>query len=264
MTTFHASALDVEPGFFGPVDHVFTDPPYSEHVHRNATTQAGVVGTKHNDLGFAFLSPELRWQIARHVASARLWSLVHCDWEGLSAWITDCERAGATYVRALPWIRWSTPQKSGDRPVQGSECVAVFWGQQGGSKRPHWHGPGNMIELAHGLDWEEFAELRHKAMRGSIKHKTEKPLDQALDLVDWFSDSENLILDLCSGAGTYGVAAGVLRRRFVGLELQKQWADYANQREECARVGVFSERDMKRIERFQSSAVERQSKARAS
>ena len=105
------------------IDHIFCDPPYSAHVHRNATTSAdGSRGVKHNDLGFAALTPELREHIAACVRAARLWSLIHCDWEGLHAWR---ELLGPHYIRALPWIRWSTPQKSDDRPVQGSECVIV-------------------------------------------------------------------------------------------------------------------------------------------
>ena len=41
--------------------------------------------------------------------------------------------------------------------------------------RKRWSGPGNLTHLA------------HLALRGEGKHKAEKPLDQALDLVSFFS-----------------------------------------------------------------------------
>lgn len=198
-------------------DCVMVDPPYSKEVHDKATTSAkgGGYGSSHNDLGFAHLSSELRRFLACAIAAASKWSLVYSDSESAHLWIKEVQRAGGTYIRTIPWVRWSTPQKSGDRPVQGFEVLLIFWGSQKGSKRAHWHGPGNLIELSHECYWEDFCELRHKCMRGRNKHKTQKPLDQALDLMEWFSDPGDMIYSPCAGRGTFAMAARILGDRSV-------------------------------------------------
>lgn len=265
ITLLHEDALDfILPFADEEFDHVFTDPPYSKHVHENATTSADrAYGTKHNDLGFEHLSPELRLFVAGKIARAQKWSLIYSDVEGAHKWIRDVRRAGGEYIRSIPWVRWSTPQKSGDRPVQGFEVVLVFWGAQDGSKRTHWHGPGNLIELAHMTDLEELDALRHKAERappkssGRTKHKCAKPLDQALDLIDWFSDPGDRIFDPCAGRGTFGAACAVINRRddarlqYIGIEIQKKEARLGKARiDAIVEHGDVSDRDATRVERW--------------
>lgn len=189
------------------VDHIFTDPPYSPHVHKSAATmRGGKAGS--NDLGFGHLTPELRSRIANRVALASSWSVIFSDWEGLEAWRQAIIDAGAEYIRAIPWIRWSMPQLSGDRPPQGSECVIVA--HAGGKKK--WNGPGNLTHFD------------TKCMRGAEKHKTQKPLELMMQIVDWFSEPGASVLDPCAGSGTTIVACAALGRKAIGLEIDADWA----------------------------------------
>ena len=57
-------------------------------------------------------------------ARVRRWSIIYTDIESVADWKRELELAGATYIRTLPWVRWSMPQLSGDRPPQGFECLA--------------------------------------------------------------------------------------------------------------------------------------------
>lgn len=218
------------------------DPPYAAHVHENTTSQSKVRGTRHNDLGFDSLSDELRDQIAKFTNEVKKWSLIYSDVEGLSNWKTACESLGGTYIRPMAWVRWSMPQLSGDRAPQGFELVTSYWGNQKGRK--HWSGPGNLTHLS------------HKCLRGEGKHKTEKPLDQLLDLVNWFTDPGDKILDPCAGSGTTGLACKILGREFVGYEINKEWTDKANDRiNKCnidldGKVSGLSDRDQERYNRW--------------
>ena len=235
-----ADARKVEPI---EADVMIVDPPYGKHVHDNTTSQSAKGGTRRNHLGFDHLSEELRNAIAIQASAVTRWSLIYSDIEGLHDWREACALFGATYIRAMPWVRWSMPQLSGDRPPQGFELVTAYWGQGKGKKS--WNGPGNLTHLD------------HKCLRGEEKHKCEKPLDQALDLVSWFSNPGETIVDLCVGSGVVGLACKILGRNYVGYELDPVWVEKAANRiaaydvhDNPTAMLTLSERDRERWSRW--------------
>lgn len=222
---------DIDPALF---DVMIADPPYSEHVHKSATSAArpGEAHPRHRDLGFVHLSAKLRGTIADFAARVRRWSLIYSDGESTHRWRQDAVEAGATYIRTVPWVRWSMPQLSGDRPPQGWEPVSLFWGSQKGKKT--WSGPGNLTHLG------------HKCLRGEDKHKAEKPLDQMLDLVSWFTNVGDVVLDPCAGSGTVALACKLLGRSCVAYEINPEWVERANRRVD----EPLSKRDQDRYDRW--------------
>jgi site-specific DNA-methyltransferase (adenine-specific) len=251
-------------------DVLIVDPPYRAHVHEKARSQDQSVdgNVRHNDFGFVSLTEELRLWICQLAARTKRWSLIYTDVESVAKWKETLELAGATYIRTLPWVRWSMPCLAGDRPPQGFECIVVAYGS--GKGRKHWNGAGNLTHLAQALeDWVSVDELlsqaadgdlyalthlTHLALRGNGKHKTEKPLDQLLDLVSWFSDPGETIVDPCAGSGTTGLAAKILGRNFVGCELNTEWWEKGNERIRACNVGdlpgSLSSRDSERFLRW--------------
>ena len=223
----------IEPHGF---DILLTDPPYSAYVHASAVSQSKVRGARKRELGFDSLSVSLRRYIARCASGALRWSVLYSDLES-TAWLRiAAQAAGAKYIRTVPWIRWSMPQLSGDRPPQGAEALLLFWGAAKGRKS--WNGPGNLTHLS------------HKCLRGESKHRAEKPLDQCLDLVDWFSNPNELIYDPCAGAGTIGVACALLGRRYMGAEIDPKCHERASDRIAAAHRGNLSARDCERLNRW--------------
>lgn len=283
---------------FDPVAHgrkfqaLIVDPPYSEHVHANITSAgtmgAGSRGYHKQALTFGALTPELRAHIAAFAARVQGWAAVYSDHESSHLWREACAAAKAEYVRTvlagryyehvwedapdgysgvLPWERWSQPQKSGDRPTQGFEVLSLFWGRA--HSRKAWNGPGSLTCL------------RHKCLRGADKHRTEKPLDQALDLVSWFTNGPGLpwgahtrfigpespdteavpaavvagremtaqpaqsarlpVLDLCLGSGTTAVACALLGRDFVGFEIDPENEGMAEHADRRAQAALAGE-----------------------
>lgn len=244
IEVIHADALDLDAAFFAQFDSLVVDPPYSAHVHENAAS-VGVaggegMGAHDRDLGFASLTAELRLQIATAAASVQRWSCIFSDFESTGVWRAACDLEGAEYIRLVPWIRWSQPQLSGDRPCTGAEAVSIFHrqvtGARGGRKpvAKHWNGPGSLTHFD------------RRCMRGADKHPTEKPLDLALDLVSWFSDPGESVLDLCAGAGTTAVAARLLGRDCVCVEIDEVWAARAGRRA----TAQLSPRDRTRAEEW--------------
>jgi site-specific DNA-methyltransferase (adenine-specific) len=232
--------LQVSWGLPGEPDVFISDPPYREAVHRNATSHSfgkKSRGVRHRDMGFGHLTPGLRDWTCRYAARARRWIVIFSDMESITHWHDGLVQAGATYIRTIPWVRWSSPQLSGDRPPTGCEAVVIAHGKSKGRK--HWGGPGNLTHFS------------QKCLRGETKHRAEKPLDLMLSLVEYFSDAGELVVDPFAGAGTTGLACRILGRRFVGAELDSEWAERARLR---IRAPHFSARDVERFNRWEGGA----------
>ncbi len=257
VTVLHADALWLrELGV--DADSMIVDPPYASRVHTKAVSaRTGGAGVRSRDLGFDCLSSALMARIALYASQVRRWSLVYCDAESTHLWREAMALAGVEYVRAVPWVRWTQPQMSGDRPPSGREEV-LFFHRASGTKRvgrdwrldqlenaikpiaKRWNGPGSLTHLEH-------KALR--ATRGATadKHPTEKPLDQLLDLVSWVSDPGETVIDPCGGGGTTALACALLGRSAVVLEQDATWA--AKARERCAAAGLC-DRDSERVRRY--------------
>jgi hypothetical protein len=237
MTTIevmNGSALDLDAEFFGMFDTLIVDPPYASHVHANAASVGvlgGGLGVHARALGFEALTLELRQCIGLAANSVRRWSAIYSDVESTHLWRAAVDRA--EYIRPIPWIRWSQPQLSGDRPCTILEIVSVFHAQQNGARggvKPiakRWNGPGNIIPVVTG---ELLGSLHDRALRGDGKHPTEKRLSQLLELVSWFSDAGQSVIDPCAGSGTTALACRLLGRECVAVELDATWAGFADRR----------------------------------
>ena len=65
-------------------------------------------------------------------------------------------------------------------------------------------------------------------------HPTQKPNDLLEYLIKTYTREGDLILDNCMGSGSCGVAAAKNKRRFIGIELNKDYFDIAKNRIERA------------------------------
>lgn len=223
----------------GSVDHVIADPPYSKAVHDS------VRSAKRNDardvrdfecrtrrtvdLGFAHLTPKLRNFCAREFARlAKRWVAVFSDVESCHLWRQSLEKAGLEYVRTCQWVReGGAPQFSGDRPSSGFETITLA--HRPGRKR--WNGGGKAGTYVHPI------VANRKGQQGSRVHTTQKPLGLMLDLIDDFTDLDDLVLDPFAGSGTTGCAAIQRGRRFIGIERMSEHAATARERLEAAAMG---------------------------
>jgi hypothetical protein len=251
----HLDCTLIDPAKLGR--YVFiTDPPYGEHVHARMTSCAqhgDVKGVRHRDAGFDPLSPELFTYLVACARGSSTWSIVYSDLEGLYQWqqafrmlrthkngdglirtVLWIDDAEGGYAGTLPWIRWSSPQQSGDRPPSGAE--ALVFGHS--PSKLVWGGPGNLTHFA------------HKCERGDKKHPTAKPLDQALDLAAWFTRPDETVYDPCAGRGTLGVACAILGRGYIGCEQQQSEAALGAARIAEAQQGRLGQRDQDRFERW--------------
>jgi len=234
----HGNCREVLPTL-GQVDHVITDPPYSEKVHKSERSGAMVEEPgkgeaayfRNTDLGFAHLEPELRAFVSSEIGRlSRRWSLIFADIEGAPAWATDLARGGTNYVRTGAWVKiGATPQFTGDRPATGFEAVVI--GHRAKAGRYRWNGGGRHAVWSHPIVLDRNGP-------GDRIHTTQKPLSLMLELVELFTDPGDLVLDPFCGSGTTGVACIRLGRRFIGIEKDATYAAVARERLEAESKGL--------------------------
>lgn len=224
-----------------PVDHVITDPPYSEHVHKSVRGNDSLDGKYQKwhtakprkiDLGFDHLSSELRLVCAEQFARlARRWVLVFSDVESASDWRDDLAATGLDYVRTGAWVKiGGAPQFSGDRPAVGFEAVTIMHPK--GRKR--WNGGGKPAI------WSvPIANDRGGPQDEPRLHTAQKPLGLMRALVDQFTDPGETILDAFGGSATTAVAAAYLGRRSILIEEDEERAKVAAKRLQSAQDTLF-------------------------
>ncbi|MEZ2373101.1 site-specific DNA-methyltransferase [Arthrobacter sp. RCC_34] len=227
---YHGKCEDILPKL-ETVAHVITDPPYSEHTHRNirsakmlANDRGGKYGadTRRNvDLGFDHLTPELRMFCATEFTRlASRWVLVFSDVESDHLWRNDLEASGLDYVRTGAWIKiGSTPQFSGDRPATGFEAITIAHPK--GKKR--WNGGGKHAVWTHPI-------VLDRGKSGARLHTTQKPHELMQELVHLFTDHGDVVLDPFAGSGTTLYASKALGRKAIGIEREEKYCEVAARR----------------------------------
>lgn len=216
------------------VDHVITDPPYSDYVHsksrRGGASAPKLDGSGRNvacsfarekEFGFQAIDPETRWAVAHYLShKVRRWLLVFSDVESSNLWRDDLVAAELEYVRTGAWVKLgATPQFTGDRPATGFEAITICHPKG----RKKWNGGGS-----HAL-WT-FPIVLNRSHSDPRLHATQKPEALMRELVALFSDEGDTILDAFMGSGTTLAAAKRLGRKAIGIEINEAYCEVAAKR----------------------------------
>jgi site-specific DNA-methyltransferase (adenine-specific) len=208
-TLFLGDCREIAPTL-GPVDLIFTDPPYGD-AETHSSHLSGVTlrdGTPARQaLGFAGISQEELCSLASGwVEQARRWVVFTCEWKHAHA-LPHLVRLGI-------WRKPDgAPQFTGDRPGMGWEAIAIC--HREGRKR--WNGGGK-----HAV-WTV-------PKRSGDGHPTQKPTALVGAWISDFAEAGEIILDPFMGSGTTGVAAVQMRHPFIGIEIEERYFDIACRR----------------------------------
>lgn len=206
------------------VNHVITDPPYEAEAHtlgrrkKGKTQDDGEREVLEAPLSFSAITKEERAEVSREISrlTAR-WALVFSQVEAVNTWSRCLVEGGMNTRRIGVWVKPDAmPQFSGDRPGMGYESI-VFAHSPG---RSAWNGGGRVAVFTHNKN----------TPGGAHDHETQKPLPLMLELVELFTDPDDIVLDPFAGSGTTGVACLRLGRRFIGIEKDAKYAAVATER----------------------------------
>lgn len=73
----------------------------------------------------------------------------------------------------------------------------------------------------------------HQQRIGRV-HPTQKPVSLLRYLIQTYTDNNDIVLDFTMGSGTTGVACAELGRKFIGIEIDKDYFEIAKKRIETA------------------------------
>jgi site-specific DNA-methyltransferase (adenine-specific) len=210
------------------VDHVISDAPYSAQTHDGARTlwrkgaRWRTPGKQEAASRIAIdFDPleDVRWFL-EGLRVARRWCMSFCEVEQLGEYRAA---AGESWIRGGIWYRTDgTPQLSGDRPAQGAEGIAIAHGPE----RARWNCGGRRGVWVYGVEREDR------------RHPTQKPLALMLDLVESFTDPDDVVADPFMGSATTGAACYRLGRRFIGIERDAEHFATARARMMAETAGV--------------------------
>lgn len=228
-TLYHADCMDVMP-FIDKVDAVVTDPPFEKEAHSSIRrTQKSITNKTVDIINFEMINEDLRDFISKWSnKNSKGWNLFFCQCEAVAAWRDSIEKFDGKYKRACIWVKPdSSPQFNGQGPAQGYESIVCSWSGEGVSR---WNGGGKRGVFTH--------LTNTKDREGT--HPTEKPIRLMNELVNLFTFKNDLILDPFMGSGTTGVACVKMGRKFIGIELDKQYFDIS-----CGRIrDAYAQPDM--------------------
>jgi site-specific DNA-methyltransferase (adenine-specific) len=214
VTIYHADCRDVLPQI-ERVDHVITDPPFSDETHTRARSNRGAGKDPITAIDFTaidftaidLLLKALGPKVAR-------WFIGTLDWRHIARLENECPEPWE-FVRFGVWVKTNPmPQLTADRPANGWDGIAYLhntgekkrW--NGGGEHGNWIGP----VVTNGL------------------HPTGKPVDFIARLVEKHTDDGDLILDPFGGSGTTAVAAKQLGRRCILIERDEKYCEVAARR----------------------------------
>lgn len=220
ITIFNADCLEVLPAL-ETVDHVITDPPFSQTTHAGARTYSSMDAEV---IEFASFTEDQVFDVLRRASFiTRRWIIASVDWRHMSRLeaVNEEKKAPLRFIRFGVWVKPDgAPQFSGDRPATGWEAVAIMHST---ANAPKWNGGGHRAVWVENID------------KSGI-HPTAKPIGLIREWVEKFTDPGDLILDPFMGSGTTLRAAADLGRRAIGIEINE---DYCRIAVERLRQGVL-------------------------
>lgn len=210
VTLYLGDCREVLPNI-GAVDHVITDPPYEDELHKAIGRIRRNDGRQMIDeLGFDGINAVRAEVAGTIVAAATGLAIIFTLAEGVRAWRDVIQAAGGKWDTTLAWVKPdASPRFNGQGAARGFECAITAWC---GTGYRRWNGGGKRGIYTHCVNTNRQGE-----------HPTEKPLALMSELICDFTQIGEVVCDPFMGSGTTGLAAVKSGRRFIGIESNPRW-----------------------------------------
>ena len=202
------------------VNHIITDPPYNISQDNNFTTMKSA-NRKGIDFGEWDKNFDLYNWISDYesILDKNGSMIIFCSYRFMSFIIDKLEESNMLVKDILIWKKTNPMPRNIDRRyVQDTEFAV--WAVKKNSK---WifNKPKNKSYL------RSCYETSTVSGKEKTAHPTQKSLKLMEDIIKIHTNKDDLILDPFMGSGSTGIAAIRNNRKFIGIELQKQYFDIA-------------------------------------
>ena len=204
------------------INHIITDPPYLISKDNNFYTM------KNNRRGIDFGEWDKTFDLFSWI---KLYSeildkngsmIIFCSYRYISYLINVLETNGLIAKDIIEWKKTNPmPRNITRRYVQDTEFA--IWAVKKGAK---WifNKPENIPYLRSTFTTSTVLGKER------TKHPTQKSLILLKQIIKIHTDENDVILDPFMGSGTTGIAALELRRKFYGIEIDKEYCKIAEKR----------------------------------
>ncbi len=191
------------------VDLVLTDPPYGIGEAAGKNKSRGCLGVA-KDYG------DSDWDDDK-LSNRHIWELLRTG-RNLIVF------GGNYYANTLPpsscWIVWDKDNGATDF----ADCELVWTSFKTAVRLVKWKWQGMLQEPGHKKDYRQ--------------HPTQKPLGVMLWILKRYSKPTDLVVDPTCGSGTSCVAAKMLGRNYIGIDISEEYCEIARARLKAVDTGV--------------------------
>ncbi len=143
------------------------------------------------------------------------------------------EQEGFKIINNITWKKLNPPPNISCRYFVHS-TETILWAKKDIKKAKHKFNYALMKELNGGKQAKDVWEtsLTKPSEKKYGKHPTQKPIAILEKLILASTDEGDLILDPFNGSGTTGIVANKLKRKYIGIDLEKEYLDITIRRKE--------------------------------
>lgn len=253
VTLYHGNCLKILSTLpEDSVDMIFADPPYNLSNDGFSVASGRRVNVNKGDWDKSFgVDKDFSFHVDWIMACRRVLKKEGTIWiSGTYHSIYQCGFAlQMTGYRILNDIAWYKPNAS---PNIGCRCFtasheSLIWACK--SKKAKY--TFNYKDMKHGSWEKDFIKKQDKQMRSvwvinstsskektEGKHPTQKPLELLKRIIQASTKKGDLILDPFTGSSTTGIVSHLLKRKFIGIDTEKDFLDLSIRRFENNISGI--------------------------
>lgn len=136
------------------------------------------------------------------------------------------EEEGFKIINNITWKKLNPPPNISCRAFVHS-TETILWAKKDIKKAKHKFNYDMMKELNGGKQMKDVWEtsLTKPSEKKCGKHPTQKPIALLEKIILASTDENDLILDPFNGSGTTGIVANRLKRKYIGIDKEKEYLD---------------------------------------
>ncbi len=210
------------------VDLILTDPPYNIAKYSTGNIKFDWRADRNNDLAewdLVELKPELLLEEFKRILSPKGNIFIFCSYNILGEYHKVFDPVFDTF-QFMVWHKTNpVPNFRKSSFLNSCELIVACWNKGHTWNFTMQNDMHNFIETGICMGRERIKDENGKAV-----HPTQKPIAVLDKIISIASNEGDVVLDCFNGVGSTGEAALKLKRRYIGIEIEKRYVDITQKR----------------------------------